>query len=113
MIRVVKPLHKPLVHKAEIIHVNRETHCYKVKYVNAWEDCIDCVSVNNITSLTRAQEKEKQMQARGHSKRSLLCMCEDDDCKRKPAFDCRFKMNGACCEKQAGKCHHHRVGYST
>ena len=35
MIRVVKPLHKPLVHKAQIIHVNCETHRYKVKNVDA------------------------------------------------------------------------------
>ncbi|XP_041467528.1 uncharacterized protein LOC121417862 [Lytechinus variegatus] len=108
-----KPLHKPLVYHGEIIDVDHENFHYKVKYFDSSSEFIDYVSVNNITSLTRAQEQEKQRQARGQIKRKLSCMCKDVNCKRKPAFDCRFKMNAVCCENQGKKCHHHGAGHNT
>ena len=101
------PLSRPLVHKAVILDANRETYMYKVKYTDsAGKNISESVSVNDITSLTRAEERDRQNKARKEPK---TCMCLSEKCHRRPAAGCRHGMNYVCCKKESRGCKFHGV----
>ena len=73
----------------------------------------ECVSVNHITSLTRAEEKKRQETAKEHINSKSACMCPDKNCRRFPADGCKYNLNSFCCQKQGGRCHFHNVVQTT
>ena len=101
------PMHKKLVHRAQIADVNHDTFRYKVKYIDNNKDITETVPVNDITSTTRAEEQKRQ-EARKKFKQKM-CLCADDHCRHKPSENCKFNMNAMCCRKQAKKCRFHGV----
>ena len=69
------PMYKKLVHRAQIVDVNHETFRYKVKYTDNNKDIIETVTVNDITSTTRAVEQKRQEEARKKFKQKMCLVC--------------------------------------
>ena len=102
-----RPLHRPLVYTAEILG-EKDNFKYKVRYFDDGKEIEQTVSVNNITSLTRSEEQERQKVAKANFK-NPSCTCPNDKCKRQPAHNCANNMNAVCCRIYSTNCKFHGV----
>ena len=105
------PLNRPLAWKGVIVDERKDIFRYKVKYSDASNKTIvEWRSVNDITSITREEEFQRQSVARGQVKTQCACR---PSCKRKPASHCVRNMNALCCRKNGKNCHFHKTTQNT